>query len=791
MNKFTTISTKDYVPLSHKEEYFHNKYELIKSFLEKEFGDDYANILALPQIRNREVDWNSKYSTVLKRVTNFSKSEQKKVLDIYWKKINKIKTLTSSFHNSNSDEKREWANLLDEAFNSDNNIVFSDGENIVLLWGWKFHNSSENYIPEPVISTSDKIKDNTIFEPVEDDNPIPIIPPDPIDDPIVPKLPWYILFWEWIKQFFTRFWWILLLLLILWFLLNLDGCSCNDIEHPPSPNTNTEETQETIYDNNPENQPNNWDPENNNTGLPEEEFNQIIENNLPPELYENLLTDENGEPYSDFLPNKERVHIPFNPDNLIEDENTHQMVVPDRINIVVKDRNVKLEDFAKDFKSEFPSNDYLIIQKDSKIRKMVIRVPETERVTIKDKIKKKLTNYNLLIWDETIFQGNSFSFNDPDLKDKNRNYYFENINMSDAWKITTGKKDVIIAVIDDGFDLNHDELNDNIVKPYNVLYQNDKVYANRELDHGTHVAGLAISEKNNGKGVCGIAPDCSFMPIQATNTGDGFTMSAIIDGVLYAINNGADVINLSIHMKYGEDKGAENTGDENRKKFKKITEEELNLGGDDELFWNELFQMANDSNITIVFCAGNCEVLVGLDAMKRYDNIITVSATDQNDEKVWFSNHGERSTISAPGVDIWSCKPGGDFTMMDGTSMSSPIIAGVVGLMKSVNPDLTNKEIIKILKETGKPIDGIGPLVQVDKALKAVVIDSKEEKNDQETEKQTPEEELSSEESKNLEELEEKKKKESDSTKDFYLYLLIVVGVLIFFFIFKKHVLKK
>jgi len=132
--------------------------------------------------------------------------------------------------------------------------------------------------------------------------------------------------------------------------------------------------------------------------------------------------------------------------------------------------------------------------------------------------------------------------------------------------------------------------------------------------------------------------------------------------------------------------------------------------------------MANDSNITIVFCAGNCEVLIGLDAMKRYDNIITVSATDINDTKASFTNYGERSTVSAPGVNIWSCKPGGDFTMMDGTSMSSPIVAGVVALMKSVNPKLTNKEIIKILEETGKDLNpnyNIGPLVQVDKALKA------------------------------------------------------------------------
>ena len=83
-----------------------------------------------------------------------------------------------------------------------------------------------------------------------------------------------------------------------------------------------------------------------------------------------------------------------------------------------------------------------------------------------------------------------------------------------------------------------------------------------------------------------------------------------------------------------------------------------------------------------------------------------------------FSNYGKRSTISAPGVNIFSCKPGGQFVSMDGTSMSSPIISGVIGLMKSIQPELSNKEIIEILQKSGKNIDtDIGPLVQVDKVL--------------------------------------------------------------------------
>ena len=195
------------------------------------------------------------------------------------------------------------------------------------------------------------------------------------------------------------------------------------------------------------------------------------------------------------------------------------MIVPDRINVVLKDKNDNIEDFAKDFQSEFPSSDYQIIYKDDITKRMQIRVPEAERVEMKDKIRKKLTNYNLLIWDETIFQ--SSSFNDPGLKDNNINYYFKNIQMFDAWKKTTGKKEIIIAVIDDGFDLKHKELSQNIVKPWNVVNQNDKVYGNSNLDHGTHVAGLAIAQSDNNFGVCGIAPDCSFMPIQIGSGQEG------------------------------------------------------------------------------------------------------------------------------------------------------------------------------------------------------------------------------------------------------------------------------
>ena len=702
MNKLTTISTKSYIPLSYKDEYFYSKYEKIQSFIKNQLGEDFSNILALPIIKDGEVEWQIKSKNTFQRVSDYSKSEQDEILTIYWSKINTINQLSTTLSSSNSIDKKRWSKLIDEVFNSNNNIIFSDGKNIILLWGWKFNSKDENYNPIPIINP--KPTPSIIVH----EKPTPETPKiSKKEPPIIPQ-PWYILLWEWIKRNFKRFWWLILLFLLLWYLLNLDTCSYNKARDNDFTKYNSPKNIKNKIYNNPNKNSDDWNIDNNNTGLQTDEFQQIINNNQPKELYENLLIDENGN--QRLLPNRPNVTIPINRDNLIMDINKHQMIAPDRINIYLKNKNDRIKDFAVKFKEKFPNSDYQIIYRDENMRRIQIRVPEIKREEIKIKIKNDFNEFNLLIWDETIFQQGTFT--DPGLRDKDINYYFKNINMFEAWEKTSGSKDIIIAIIDDGFDLDHDELNDNIIKPYNVLNHNDIVYANNNLNHGTHVAGLAIAEKNNNFGVCGIAPDCSFMPIQIGSESypGSFAMSDIIDGVIYAINNGADIINLSLQAAYTEE-------------AKDITDKQLNeilnnVSRDDEFFWKELFKIANDSNITIVLAAGNYEVLIGLDAMKRDNNIITVSAVDNKNKKAKFSNYGKRSTISAPGVNIFSCKPGGQFVSMDGTSMSSPIISGVIGLMKSIQPELSNKEIIEILQKSGKNIDtDIGPLVQVDKVL--------------------------------------------------------------------------
>jgi subtilisin family serine protease len=127
----------------------------------------------------------------------------------------------------------------------------------------------------------------------------------------------------------------------------------------------------------------------------------------------------------------------------------------------------------------------------------------------------------------------------------------------------------------------------------------------------------------------------------------------------------------------------------------------------------------------IVLAGGNEDLLIGLDPMQRSDEVLKVVAVDINMAKAGFSNYcknwsAKNAYISAPGVGIYSSIPGNKFQSMQGTSMAAPIVTGAIALIKSVNPNLKNKEILKILRETSKPLAdrSCPPFLQLDVALK-------------------------------------------------------------------------
>jgi len=228
------------------------------------------------------------------------------------------------------------------------------------------------------------------------------------------------------------------------------------------------------------------------------------------------------------------------------------------------------------------------------------------------------------------------------------------IHAPEAWDITTGSPGVKIAICDTGIDQNHEDLAAKIVGNKNFT-QSRTVDDN--YGHGTHVAGIAAAITNNGKGVAGVGFDSSLMNVKVLgDTGSGY-YSWVANGINWAANNGAKVINLSL--------GGSSASD--------TLESAVNYA------WGK--------GCVLVAAVGNDNTSAPL-YPAYYENCIAVAATDQNDAKASFSNYGAWVDIAAPGVDIFSTLPNHrnrigilNYGSLSGTSMSTPHVAGLAGLV--------------------------------------------------------------------------------------------------------------
>ncbi len=413
------------------------------------------------------------------------------------------------------------------------------------------------------------------------------------------------------------------------------------------------------------------------------------------------------------LPDNPNVLIPIDSTKIKTDKDSTSKIVSDRLNVAVGAKDKSIQEFAEVFKKNYPSNNYKIIYYDSTTQRLQLQIPEEEREQLKKDLKSKMPEFKLLIWDEYLFDTGTKP-TDPGFSDYSQSWHHERVKVYSAWEKSMGNADLIIAVIDDGFDLSHPELSKNVYKPKNLTNPKSPVNTGK-TGHGTHVAGLALGLANNGFGVSGIAPNCKFMPLQVADRNGIMSSTAIIDAVLYSINNGADVINMSLGKMMMPQVAL----------FPESKQEEMaaNMFLDEEEFWNQLFNIATERGVTIVLAGGNQNIIIGLDPMQRTAYTINVSATDKNNSKASFSNYGRRSSLSAPGVQIFSALPNSKMGPMDGTSMAAPIVTGAVALMKSINPSFSNKEILEILQNTGIPVvsaQQVGNILQLDAALNIV-----------------------------------------------------------------------
>jgi subtilisin family serine protease len=414
------------------------------------------------------------------------------------------------------------------------------------------------------------------------------------------------------------------------------------------------------------------------------------------------------------LPENPNIVVPVDSANIVKDPENVRQIVANRLNIALTGTNKNISEFAVEFKKQYSADEYKIIYYDTVTHRLQIEVPQTEREKIRDEIKTKMPSFEMLIWNEGMLRQNYIP-SDPDFANSSNSWYHKMVKAPEAWEITQGDNEVIIAIIDDSFDGNHPEFKGKIYKPWNVTSYSPKITtAKGKGIHGTHVAGIATALAENGQGVTGIAPKCKLMPIQVGDENGLMSMTAIIDGVLYAIDNGADVVNMSLGMQVYPEIVRLNAADQ-----QKIADI---LYKEEEEFWNQLFKIAYDRNVIIVLAGGNQDVIIGLDPMQRTPYTINVSATDPTNTKASFSNYGNKSTISAPGVQIYNSLPNGKYGNLDGTSMAAPVVTGGIALIKSANPSLSFDQIKDLIQSTGLPLGAgfskeIGNLLQLDKAL--------------------------------------------------------------------------
>ncbi len=507
----------------------------------------------------------------------------------------------------------------------------------------------------------------------------------PVDIP-PPKFPWWKRFLLWLQ----KWWWralllLLLLLLLLWLLRGCQGCN-----HPIGGGAAIGDNDSTWL---------NEDPNRGHDGGIYDPYNPYHPKPTPPG-YEDILPPQQGvlPPIGD-----SPEIIPGNPS-----------IIANRLNILMENEDKSIPDLAKAFKAKYPDDKYKVVYYDDVVKRMQIEIPKEEREKLKKEIPPAFApEYELFVFDEALFES-SYTPNDPAISDPNKSWYLKAINAPQAWDITLGSEKVTVAIVDNGFNLSHPELKSKVVQPYNVWLHSQEIFP-QEIDHGTHVAGTALAVADNGKGICGIAPNCKFMPIQVADKRGLMTTTSVLDGIIYALYQGADVINVSLGSSF---QGLDNMSESEQKDLIN------NHFKEEERVWREIMRIAARHNSTIVVAAGNNNMLAGIDALQRPELFITVSAVDKNNHaynKADFSNYGQFSDISAPGVGIYSSVGSDGYQTMDGTSMAAPIITGAVALMKSVNNKLTNKQILCILQGTGAETPGnIGKLLQLDKALQKV-----------------------------------------------------------------------
>ena len=244
--------------------------------------------------------------------------------------------------------------------------------------------------------------------------------------------------------------------------------------------------------------------------------------------------------------------------------------------------------------------------------------------------------------------------NPPNDPDYDRQWALPHIQAEQAWDQMGELRDITVAVIDTGVCMSHEDLVGRVLDNGYDFVDNDDDPED-VFGHGCSVAGIIAANIDNGIGIAGFAPNSAILPVRVLGPSGSGSMADVAAGIVYAADNGADIINLSLGSMVGS----------------QVTEDAVNH--------------ALGKGVTVIASAGNSGgALPGFPA--RYENVVAVGAIDPNGERSSFSNKG--GDIWAPGRDVHTIYLDNGYKALNGTSFSAPYVAAMAAVLEGMGQAL-------------------------------------------------------------------------------------------------------
>jgi len=240
--------------------------------------------------------------------------------------------------------------------------------------------------------------------------------------------------------------------------------------------------------------------------------------------------------------------------------------------------------------------------------------------------------------------------NDPYVE---RQWALNQVQIRELWQTANGGSEILVAVLDTGIDQDHEDLDGKVVVEANFT---DSPTPGDTYGHGTHIAGIIAACGNNGVGIVGVAPESQLMNVKVADDTGGCQASTVAKGIIWAVDNGASVINVSIEFKEPSPE----------------LEDAVNYA------WSR--------GVVVIAAAGN-EGSESPVYPACYENCIAVAAIRQDDTLAPLSNYGDWIDVAAPGFNIYSTLPDNSYGYKSGTSFASAYVSGLAALLFSVVTD--------------------------------------------------------------------------------------------------------